>query len=140
MCGCEYINLSSGPAEHLASLVSCVTGLLHIRNISGCGLGPILDSVQSEWLVIFGQSLGSEETRALVRAIESGVAVEIVELSGELTLDIKAMIEYSGQGKCREVWCYIDIGVFKEDLRTWAQSRNWKWQVISNLRGLRLYA
>ena len=136
MCGCGYINLSSVPAENLASLVSCVTGLLHIRNISGCGLGPILDSVQSEWLVIFGQSLGSEETRALVRAMESGV--EIVELSGELTLDIKAMIEYSGQGKCREVWCYIDTGVFKEDLRTWAQSRNW--QVISKLRRLRLYA
>ena len=53
--------------------------------------------------------------------MESGV--EIVELSGELTLDIKAMIEYSGQGKCREVWCYIDTGVFKKDLRTWAQSR-----------------
>ena len=66
------VDLNSVPAEHLASLTSCVMGCDHIRNISGCGLGTILDSVKSKELTI-NNRLGSEENQALVRAMESGV-------------------------------------------------------------------
>ena len=61
------IDLTSVPAEHLASLVSCV------RNLKGCDLVSLLDSVKSSFSWMNGQSLSSEETKALVRAMESNV-------------------------------------------------------------------
>ena len=73
------VDLTSVPAEHLASLASCVTRCVYIWNISGCGLVTILDNVKSKVLWIISQSLGSEETQALVRAMESGV--EIVKMN-----------------------------------------------------------
>ena len=60
----DDVDLTSVLATHLASLVSCVTGRVYINNVSG--LVTILDSVKSKPLWINHQSLGSEETRALV--------------------------------------------------------------------------
>ena len=118
------VDLTSVPAEHLASLASCVTRCVYIWNISGCGLITILDNVKSKVLWIISQSLGSEETQALVRAIKS--RVEMVKLNYEVKLDIRILVEYNGQGKCREVECYIDTAdKYKKQLRTWATSRNW---------------
>ena len=122
-------DLTSVPAEHLASLASSVTGLINIENVSGSGLVNILDSVKSKELHIWNQSLGSEETLALVQAMDSHV--ESVGLGGEVTLDIKILMEYSGQGKCMQVWCAIDTANrYREQLRTWTTSRNW--EVTSN--------
>merc|ERR1711894_206056 len=67
------VDLTSVPAEHLASLVSSVTWRVYIRNVRGCDLVTFLDSVKNEVLNISRQSLGSEGTHALVRAMESGV-------------------------------------------------------------------
>ena len=116
-------DLTSVPAEHLASLASCVTGRVAIKNVSGCDLVTVLDSVKSEWLVINSQSLGSEETQALVRAMESGV--ERVVLLYDVTLDIRDLMEYSGQGKCRRVECHLNTKYRRKELKTWAMSRNW---------------
>ena len=69
------VDLTTVPAEHLASLVSSVTGqhgIITIENVSGCGVVTILDIVKSD-LVITCQSLDIEVTRALVRAMESRV-------------------------------------------------------------------
>jgi len=116
---------TSLPAEHLASLVSSATEWVSIENVSGCDLVNILDSVKSKDLSISRQSLSSEETKALVRAMESWV--EEVELDEDVTLDIWDLMEYSGQGKCRKVWCDSDTADrYKEQLRTWATSRNWE--------------
>ena len=121
----EDDDLTSVPAEHLASLVSSVTVCVGIVNVSGCGLVTFLDSVKSKWLDISIQNLDSEGTRALVRAMES--EVEMVELNFKLTLDIKALMEYSGQGNCGGVWCYSDTAArYREQLRTWATGRNWE--------------
>ena len=115
------VDLTSVPAEHLASLASSVIGCVYIENVSG--LVTILDSVKSKELEI-SQSLGSEETKALVRAMESGV--EEITLFGSVTLDIRVLMEYSGQGKCRVVKCIYHTGErYKHHLRTWAKSRNW---------------
>ena len=117
------VDLTSVPAEHLASLVSSVTGSVAIWNVSG--LVTILDSVKSRRLDISRQSLGSEETQALVQAMESGV--EEVELDEEVKLDIRDLMKYNGQGKCREVRCYSDTADrYREQLRIWAKSRNWE--------------
>ena len=118
------IDLTSVPAEHLASLVSSVTGHVHIREIRGCDLVNILDNVKSEVLVIKRQSLGSEETQALVRAMES--VVVSVELTEEVTLDIRALMEYSGQGKCRVIECQLNTADrYRKHLRRWAKGCNW---------------
>ena len=120
----EDVDLTSVPTEPLASLASSVIGRVLIENVSGSGLVTILDNVKSEELVIYNQSLNSEETQALVRAMES--RVEEVRLHREVTLDIRDLMEYSGQGKCREVRCYGDTADrYREQLRTWATSNNW---------------
>ena len=123
------VDLSSVPAEHLASLASIVTSWVNIREVSGCGLVTILESVKRIWLNIYSQSLGSEETQALVQAMES--RVEEVRLHREVTLDIRDLMEYSGQGKCRKVGCY-SAQRYREHLRTWAACRNWEVTYDSN--------
>ena len=123
--GLRDVDLTSVPAEHLASLFSSVTGLANIYNVSGCDLVTILDSVKCNSLVIISQSLCREETQALVRAMESGV--EEIRLNKDVTLDIRDLMEYNGHGKCEEVWCYYDTADrYREQLRTWATSRNWE--------------
>ena len=51
-----------------------------------------------------------------------------------MTLDIKALTKYSGQGKCSRIHCngYVYNKVFKEELSTWAQRNNWKTEMIIN--------
>ena len=73
-----HVDLSHVPAQHLASLVSCVTSELRIENVSGCDLVSLFKSLKCKVLYISNQSLGREETWALVQAMESRV--------GEVTL------------------------------------------------------
>ena len=57
--------------------------------------------------------------------------VQIVILYEGVTLDIKALMEYHGQGRCRELQCYNDTaGIYRKQLKTWATSRNWE---VTNL-------
>ena len=100
------VDLSPVPAQHLASLTSCVTIYLCIENVSGCDLVSLLSSLKGEELYITSQSLGWEETRALVQAMESGV--KEVTLSDGVTLDMEALSEYSGQGVCSKVDCGVN--------------------------------
>ena len=126
------IDLTSVPAEHLASLVSSVTGHVHIREIRGCDLVNILDNVKCEVLVIKRQSLSSEETQALVRAMES--VVVSVELTEGVTLEIRDLMEYSGQGKCSRGGGWGDnVPRYREQLRTWATSNNWIVQIDNSV-------
>ena len=62
-----WVDLSSVPAAHLASLVSSVTSTVFIHRVDG-DLINILDNVKSKRMLISGQSLNKEETRALVQA------------------------------------------------------------------------
>ena len=123
------IDLPSIPFKHLASLASCVRNGVFIFNIRNCDIVSLLDSVNFRWLNISTQTLSSEETRALVRAMESGV--ERVVLGkvcqlGDVSLDITALTKYSGQGKCWEVR-YNDTGDrYREELRSLAEKINWK--------------
>ena len=60
-----------------------------------------------------------------MRAMESHVEEVMLMLSEDETLDIGVLIEYSGQGKCRQVGCYRDWSS-SEQLWTWATSKNWQ--------------
>ena len=60
--------------------------------------------------------------------MESGV--RRVWLQVDVTLDIEALTEYSGQGKCKVVGIFCDTmhdrESWSEKLKTWATRRNWK--------------
>ena len=113
--------------EHLASLASCVTHNLGINNVSNCDLISILDSVKCKGLHISRQTLSSEETRSLVRAMESRMEEVKLGVSGEVSLDIRALTKYSGQGKCGKVVCWdATADRYREEVRSWAEKINWK--------------
>ena len=105
-------------AQHLASLVSCVTGGVIIRNVCGCDLVSIFTSLKCVLLSINDQSFGKEETRALVQAMDSRVGMVELGKYGEVTLDIGVLTEYNGQGMCIEV--LLDYGTaarYREEIR-----------------------
>ena len=136
------VDLASVPAEHLASLVSCVTKRIFIYNVSNIDLVSTLDSVKCPELNISGQSLSSDETWALVRAMEAHVEVE-VGARGNVILDLDmTALQFHEQGKCKQscfhannddiVRCaYVrsgDEGLSadrcREEVRLWAQEIN----------------
>ena len=117
-------NLSSVPTEHLSSLVSIVKERLDINkglpgerdtmSVSGKSLVTILDSAKCDTLSIGNLNLGSEETEALVRAIET--RVERVRLGyPDVTIDISTLTSYDG---------FLDR--YRGKVRTLAKSRKWK--------------
>ena len=122
----ENVDLTSVPAEHLASLASCVKYTLHIINVHTFTLINILDNIKIDILIIKKQRLGSGETRAVVRAMESGVKTVYLGGGGFMSLDIRALTQYSGHGKCERVGCYGDTAdIYREEVRTWGQRINW---------------
>jgi len=132
------VDLYSVPAELLASLVSSVTKSVATVNVGNCDLIIILDSVKCKVLSIHSQTLSNGETRALVRAMESRVEMVFLGkmwtwMHGGVSLDITALIQYSGQGKCREVWCWTDTADrYWEEMRSWAQRMNWRVRANDN--------
>ena len=60
-------------------------------------------------------------------------------LDGDVTLDIRVLMEYNGQGKCRKLICYNDAALrYNDKMRTWAKSKNWG--VTINNNGELIYA
>ena len=126
--GMENVDLSSVPDEHLVSLTASVSRALFIENVSGCDLLSILTSLKCDQVIITNQSLGREETRALVQLMEmDGIwrGLGILNLD-EVTLDIEALVEYSGKGPCSQIRLNkATLNRYSEELRTWAKSKNW---------------
>ena len=123
------VDLASVPAEHMASLAACVTKGVVIRNVLNCDLVNILDNIKCQSCRMYDQSLNREESLALVRAMES--RVESVELRlGRGEVDIKALTQYNGEGRCGEVVYYGDR--YRDEIRSWAKSIDW--DIIDALR------
>ena len=110
----DEVDLSSVPTQHLASLISNVTGKVMISyNLRGCDLLPILESLKCEELHLFSQHLGREETQALMRAMESCLKHLVLVLYDVKTQDMEALIE-----KCGHVKCYLELETMKDhDIR-----------------------
>ena len=122
----DDVDLVSVPVDHLASLASCVTRSVDIINISNCDIIRILDSVKCQDLNISRQTLSNEETQALVRSMESRVKVVSLGFNGEVSLDITALTQYNGEGRCEEMAYWYDTKErYKEEMRTWVQRTNW---------------
>ena len=95
------VDLNSVPVTSLASLASCVKGNVDIANVHISDLIPILDAFVCKNLIIENQRLGSEETRAVVRAMESSLL--LVMLWEEVRLDMRELTQYSGVEECRKL-------------------------------------
>ena len=131
---CQVLDLTSVPAEHLAALASCVKiwGAVVINKVK-CDLVPIIVNSQCEVLSIFNQTLGTEETRALAWAMETGV--EVVSLSEVILEDIMEITKYNGRGICRKLTLNLhgdDVEENKTKLRNWAQEIDWDVRSIDN--------
>ena len=123
------VDLSPVPNNHMASLASSVTWAVLIKNVGSCDLIRILNNLECNRLCINRQSLSTEETGALVQAMES--RVEEVSLSGweEVSLDISVLTQYNGEGRCREVVCYdAAADRYWDELSTWSSKINWRWE------------
>ena len=115
------LDLASVHSEHLASLAACVTRDVEIINV--CNLSPLLNNIKCECLVIENQSLSSEETRSVVRAMES--CLTLVMLWGEVSLDIEELTQYSGSGKCRRMEIDRDTDEkYGKEMETWMKRIN----------------
>lgn len=118
----------------LASLVLCATKCVDIRNVSN--IINILDNIRCKYLEITRQTLSSEETYALVRAMESRVEVVTMGFGGGVSLDCKTLTQFSEQGKCREFVCWVENADRSwKEVSSWAQRRI-EWYVFEDNRGL----
>ena len=130
-----HTELASAPIMHLASLASCVRGTILIQDVN-CDLVPILLDNTKCWCLMINQTLGSEGTQALVRAMESNV--ENVSLGLNMRLDIAALTQYSGKGKCwmvtsRHINDGLDESRFMMEMWNWGRSMvNWETNSSSN--------
>ena len=128
----QEIDLGTVPIQHLISLLSSVKRTVNIDDeVTGCDLVTILDSLQCQEIRLGCERLGREETQALVRAMES--RVEKVFLYNEIELDMEALAEYSGQGRCRVLECkgVTDV-TFCYRLMTWASKTEWFYLNLSS--------
>jgi len=54
-------------------------------------------------------------------------------MGSEVTLDIEALTQCSGQGMCREVQLCIDTADrYRDEMETWAKSRNWRLEYVED--------
>ena len=126
------VDLGEVPTHQLVTLASCVTISLRIQNVSGCDMVAFLDSVKCRLLRIYGQKLRTEDTQALVRAMETSVFKVYIGNYGEVTLDIEALTKYNHQGKCKYIymagWRYLEPETrdkYEEALSNWPAPYPW---------------
>ena len=57
--------------------------------------------------------------------METGVEEVMLGFSGEVSLDIRALTQYSRQGECSQVmFCYKTADKYREEVRSWTQRIN----------------
>ena len=152
------VNLSSVPFEHFVSLVACVKEQIKIENVTFpdlkienltfsniyrniSDLGLILDSVQCDCLSVKKQYLGTEDTRALVRAMKTRIrrlwlGLGFDEVGWEdAAVDIRELTKYDGKGKCEKVdfidMKYVDLESRDHIKFCWA-GRGIDWRVLAD--------
>ena len=126
------MDLTSVWSKHLDSLASSVTRRLVIMDVRGCKMVSLLDSVQCQVLCLHREEkLDSEETSALVRAMENQVEKVVLGHEKMTMLDVKALTQYSGRGQCsvlHMVECDADKEKYAEEMKNWARDKNWSWE------------
>ena len=127
------MDLSSVCSKQLDSLVNSVFSRLSIVNVSGCDLVSILDNIQCPITLTLHreEKLDTEETSALVRAMETQVKEVVLGHDKRTELDIKTLTQYSGRGQCSVLHIVEnDDGKeeYAEEMKNWARDKNWSWE------------
>ena len=130
------MDLSDIDSDHMKKLTSIVTYRVWMYNLTPASqVGGILATVKSERLWLVNMKLSEAHTRALVTAMRD--RVERVVLV-HVTLDIEALCEYQGRGRCRVlkvVW-WNTVSRHRARLRQWAAQAGWtvtrddKWELV----------
>ena len=130
------MDLSSIPPQQLGSLAACVRDHVCIgRDVTIPDLGVLLDTVKSEYIFI-DKTLGTEDTLALVRAMQTRVKrVILLIMSKSVAVDIvMALKTYDGKGRCEEIRLVLSLRLRDsieetngrtENIRKWAQTIGW---------------
>ena len=123
------LDTSSVPAEELSSLVKC-SDVVGIARVNG-GLAPVLSSVQCGRLHIHSTSLSTADTQQLVAAMVT--RVKEVWLDEGLSLDMAALAQYDGKGRCGIVRLAAAVSAeYGDQVKTWAEHLGWQIGVESS--------
>ena len=129
-------NLYPVPPEHIKSLVSIVTGEVHLRDVKNCDLVSLFGSINCDQLKLDGVETTEAEIEALVEALRFRtrklIIYEIRLLKRE---EIDKLTQYRGDGVCESIlFTYEFIYVYDEeeadikieDIKSWGAAINWK--------------
>ena len=117
-------------AGDLGSLVRCVTDHVDISNVTG-DLSPVLNNIQCRELVIASRSLSTADTQQLVAAMVT--RVKEVWLEDGLSLDMAALAQYDGKGRCGTVRMAAAVSEeYGDQVKTWAEQLGWQIGVESS--------
>ena len=123
------ISITDIPRNQMEKLASIVTRRVWIDKMTHTDqLRSILTSasVKCPLLWLRRMDLSNAETRALVTAMRDRVELQRVALYNDVTPDVEELIQYDGQGSCRELWVYYDmITSYEERLRWWVADKEW---------------
>ena len=112
--------------DHLGSLAACMTQGVGIDHDGGKDhVLAILDNLKCEKLGIRFRHIGTEETRALLRAMKRVVKSLILDTIAIDTIDFGVLIQYDGKGKCERIEGRLMKDNESERIKTWAEQINW---------------
>ena len=113
-------------ADYLGSLAACMTQGVGIDDFGGTDhVLAILDNLKCEILGIRFRHIGTEETRALLRAMKRVVKSLILDTIAIDTIDFGVLIQYDGKGKCERIEGRLMKDNESERIKTWAEQINW---------------
>ena len=111
-------------ADHLASLTACMTQGVGIDHDGGKDhVLAILDNLKCEKLGIRFRHIGTEETRALLKAMKRVVKWVILDTIDAIDFDV--LMQYDGKGECEKLECRLVSDNQSECIKTWAEQINW---------------
>ena len=141
----KNVDLGSIPIGQLGALAACIEDptrgniqsarRLKIQNVTNCDFIDLLDNVKIVDLVLDKMTLFTEDTKALVRAMNSGrvrvltLALQYLgkEKKGEVSLDINTiLVQYKGEGKCTAIQAFGEnVKKYGDDIKKLAMQIGW---------------
>ena len=109
------------PGETLE--VHTVSGL----NVTHCDIISLMDNVKWVSLILDKVTLFTEETKSIVRAMNSGKIKSLFLRKKGVSLDISTMmVQYKGEGKCEKITALDESAKkYRDDIKKWAMQMGW---------------
>ena len=134
----KNVDLGSIPNGQLGSLAACIedptkgniqnANSLRIENVTNCDFIGLMDNVKIVDLFLAKMTLFTEETKSLVRAMNSGrIRWLMFGKEGEVTLDINTiLVQYKGEGKCTRIQALGENAKkYRNDIKKLAMQIGW---------------